>query len=160
GCLTKIEGGEGSSRTPARCVMELDFRVPPGIPWNRVRASIEEKALGYAEGRGNLRVRVWDGGGVDAFLSSRDSPLVSAFSIAIRKVTGRQPILLKKTGTSDLNILAQAWRIPMIAYGPGDSRLDHTLDEHLDVREYLSSIEVLGEALRWLLRIHKRDGPR
>ncbi|MBS7645650.1 MAG: M20/M25/M40 family metallo-hydrolase [Candidatus Bathyarchaeia archaeon] len=153
GCLTRIEGGEGFSRTPAKCVMEMDFRVPPGIPWRRVRASIEEKALSYAEGKENLRVRVWDGDGVDAFTASKDSPLVSAFSIAVRKATGKRPILLKKTGTSDLNILAQVWRIPMIAYGPGDSRLDHTPDEHLDVKEYLSSIEVLREALRWLIGI-------
>jgi LysW-gamma-L-lysine carboxypeptidase len=45
----------------------------------------------------------------------------------------------------------------MIAYGPGDSKLDHTLEEHLDIREYLASIEVLREALKWLRRIHKRD---
>ncbi|MEM2122314.1 MAG: M20/M25/M40 family metallo-hydrolase [Candidatus Bathyarchaeia archaeon] len=160
GCLTRIEGGEGFSKTPARCVMEMDFRVPPGIPWRRVLATVEEKALSYAEGKGNLRVRVWDGGGVDAFLTSRDSPLISAFSIAIRRVTGRQPILLKKTGTSDLNILSHVWRIPMVAYGPGDSRLDHTLDEHLDVKEYLSSIDVLREALRWLIGIHRRGKPR
>jgi LysW-gamma-L-lysine carboxypeptidase len=160
GCITRIKGGEGFGKTPASCTVEMDLRIPPGTPWNRIRAAVEEKALSYAEGKENLRVRVDGEDGVDGFLASRDSPLVSAFSIAIRKVTGRQPTLVKKTGTSDLNLLAQAWEIPMIAYGPGDSKLDHTLEEHVDIREYLASIEVLREALKWLMRIHKRDKMR
>ena len=36
-----------------------------------------------------------------------------------------------------------AWSCPMVAYGPGDSSLDHTPDEHLRIEEYEKSIAVL-----------------
>jgi LysW-gamma-L-lysine carboxypeptidase len=42
------------------------------------------------------------------------------------------------------------WNCPIIAYGPGDSALDHTPDEHTDLDEYLRSIRVLTLALQRL----------
>ena len=50
-----------------------------------------------------------------------------------------------------MNVLAPLWpahRCPMIAYGPGDARLDHTPHEHLSLSEYLRSIEVLTAAIQ------------
>ena len=35
----------------------------------------------------------------------------------------------------------------MAAYGPGDSTLDHTDDEHVEVEEYLRAVAVLTTAL-------------
>jgi LysW-gamma-L-lysine carboxypeptidase len=36
----------------------------------------------------------------------------------------------------------------MVAYGPGDSALDHTPDEHLLLDEYWSAVTILEQALR------------
>jgi LysW-gamma-L-lysine carboxypeptidase len=46
-----------------------------------------------------------------------------------------------------MNVVAPAWGCPIIAYGPGDSSLDHTPHEHVSVAEYLRSIRVLRTAL-------------
>jgi LysW-gamma-L-lysine carboxypeptidase len=35
----------------------------------------------------------------------------------------------------------------MLAYGPGDSALDHTPHEHIDLAEYARAIAVLTAAL-------------
>jgi LysW-gamma-L-lysine carboxypeptidase len=40
--------------------------------------------------------------------------------------------------------------VPMVAYGPGDSALDHTPHEHLEVEEFLKGITALREALEAL----------
>jgi LysW-gamma-L-lysine carboxypeptidase len=37
-----------------------------------------------------------------------------------------------------------------VAYGPGDSRLDHTPEEAIDLAEFERGIEVLSEVLRTL----------
>ncbi len=46
-----------------------------------------------------------------------------------------------------MNIVAPIWDCPIVAYGPGDSSLDHTPEEHLDLDEYLRAIDVLADVL-------------
>jgi LysW-gamma-L-lysine carboxypeptidase len=68
---------------------------------------------------------------------------------AIRAEGGR-PRFKLKTGTSDMNTVGPTWQCPIVAYGPGDSSLDHTPDEHIDVEEYRRAIDVLAQALEIL----------
>ena len=74
------------------------------------------------------------------------SPLARAFARAIRE-QGGTPTMKTKTGTSDWNTVAPHWRVPTVAYGPGDSALDHTSNEHLDLDDYIRSICVLRRVL-------------
>lgn len=82
--------------------------------------------------------------------ADRHSPLVRAFLAAIRSVGGPQvaPKFVVKTGTCDMNIVWPVWRCPIVAYGPGDSTLDHTPNEHLDLNEYLLAVDTVELALR------------
>ncbi|HOO62446.1 MAG TPA: M20/M25/M40 family metallo-hydrolase [Synergistaceae bacterium] len=82
---------------------------------------------------------------LNAFMTSRSDPLVRAFRVALRR-EGYEPKLLAKGGTADLNHAA-AWNCPLAAYGPGDSRLDHTAEEHISLEEYCGSITVLEKSL-------------
>jgi LysW-gamma-L-lysine carboxypeptidase len=66
------------------------------------------------------------------------------------RAEGGQPAFVHKTGTSDMNIVGRVWNCPMVAYGPGDSALDHTPDEHIDLNEYLRAVRVLTRALERL----------
>ncbi|MFF3909733.1 M20/M25/M40 family metallo-hydrolase [Streptomyces sp. NPDC001848] len=74
---------------------------------------------------------------------------VRALCSAIR-AQGARPTLKLKTGTADLNILEPCWNVPMAVYGPGDSSLDHTDREHIDLVEYVRAIDVLRHALETL----------
>jgi LysW-gamma-L-lysine carboxypeptidase len=51
-----------------------------------------------------------------------------------------------------MNIVAPVWQCPTLAYGPGDSSLDHTPDEHLKLEEYDKAVEVLKKAIRMLVK--------
>ncbi|MDK2853116.1 MAG: [amino group carrier protein]-lysine/ornithine hydrolase [Thermococcaceae archaeon] len=84
---------------------------------------------------------------VPAYEVSSRSPLVRAFVRAIRK-SGAKPRLKKKSGTADMNILAPKFGVDAVAYGPGDSKLDHTPYERLNLMEYLKAIDVLKTALK------------
>lgn len=83
------------------------------------------------------------------FQSEKNTPLVRAMLRAIRAEGGR-PRFKLKTGTSDMNTVGPVWGCPIAAYGPGDAALDHTPDEHIDVREYKRAIGVLARALETL----------
>jgi len=84
--------------------------------------------------------------GIPAFQNDRRSELVKAFGRVIR---GQQEKIhyKVKTGTSDMNIVGPEWNCPIVAYGPGDSSLDHTPDEHIRLTEYQLSIDILTEVI-------------
>ena len=91
-----------------------------------------------------------------AYRAEKNNELVRAFLAAIRQAGG-QPGFVLKTGTSDMNILGPAWGCPIVAYGPGDSNLDHTPEEHILVSEYLKGVEVLTRALTLLMAEKKYE---
>ncbi len=80
----------------------------------------------------------------------KDSPLARALRLAIRE-HGGEPVVKVKTGTSDMNVVAPFWPVPTAAYGPGDSRLDHTPGEHLPLAEYHAAIDILKSVLARLV---------
>lgn len=113
------------------------FRLPPGVS----PSQIENIARAHANG-----ADVSFSGQEVAVLGDRASPVVRALTAAIR-ASGKKPRLVKKTGTSDMNVVGPVWNCPIAAYGPGDSALDHTPDEHILIDEYHKSIEVVAQAL-------------
>ena len=87
-----------------------------------------------------------------AWRSDRSSPLVRAFLAGIRAIGAERPGFVVKTGTSDMNVVGPAWGCPIVAYGPGDSSLDHTPHEHIHLDEYWQAVLVLEQTLRNLAR--------
>lgn len=94
-----------------------------------------------------LRFRGWE----KPWRSERQNVLVRSFLSAIRRTDAAvQPGFVLKTGTSDMNVVGPLWRCPIVAYGPGDSALDHTPHEHLSLDEYWRAIGVMEHMLRAL----------
>ena len=86
---------------------------------------------------------------IPAYKGPKNSPLVRAFLSAIRRLEGKPGFVLK-SGTADLNIVAPSWDCPAVAYGPGDSALDHRPDEHLALADFERAKTVLVEVLKHL----------
>ena len=122
-----------------RAWADVDWRLPPGWPPDRLRAAVERVRLPPGVG--------WEmRGAASAVRSERDGWLARAFRVAIRAAGGR-PAVRVKTGTSDWNVVATAWPVDAVAYGPGDAALDHTPDERIDLRDLDRSVRVLAHAL-------------
>jgi LysW-gamma-L-lysine carboxypeptidase len=86
---------------------------------------------------------------VPAWSCEKNSPLVRAMLNGIRS-QGGTPSFVYKTGTADLNIVAPVWQCPAVVYGPGDSALDHTPNEHISLDEYEKAVNVLAASLKTL----------
>jgi LysW-gamma-L-lysine carboxypeptidase len=84
---------------------------------------------------------------IPAWTCEKNTPLVRAFLSGIRS-QGGEPRFVYKTGTADLNIVAPVWKCPALVYGPGDSALDHTPNEHIVLEDYSKSVKVLCSVLR------------
>lgn len=119
--------------------MTIAYRLPPGIDPGDVAAALES-----ADG-----ASIGTRGAEKAYTADKNSALSRVFRRAIR-ASGGSPRFLYKTGTSDMNIAGQGWDCPIVAYGPGDSALDHTPHEHISLDEYLLAIDVLTAVLESL----------
>jgi LysW-gamma-L-lysine carboxypeptidase len=87
---------------------------------------------------------------VPAWKCDKNTRLVRVFLSAIRS-QGGEPRFVYKTGTADLNIVAPVWGCPALVYGPGDSSLDHTPEEHIVLEDYARSVDVLSCVLQDLV---------
>ncbi len=130
--------------------MSMGFRLPVGISPEEL-----EKELGHLVDTlpPGTTADIHFSGQELAYKGRKSNPLVRAFLSAIR-ATGGKPRFVVKTGTADMNVVAPHWPdTPIVAYGPGDSSLDHTPNEHIDLNEYLQAIKVLSATLEKLLQL-------
>jgi LysW-gamma-L-lysine carboxypeptidase len=83
-----------------------------------------------------------------AWRGDRNNPLVRSFLAGLRTVEASEKLgFVLKTGTSDMNVVGPVWQCPIVAYGPGDSSLDHTPNEHLPLDEYWKAVNVIEQTL-------------
>jgi len=118
--------------------MDMTLRIPFGLDVPSLKEHIREWANGAAVGFSGEDV---------PYKAGKNNPLVRAFLRAIRARGGR-PTFKLKLGASDMNTVGPVWDCPIVAYGPGDSSLDHTPDEHIQVQEFYQAIEVMEEVIR------------
>jgi len=150
-CLIGLKGGGPTSKVPSKCEALIDIRVPPHLTCLQVYNEIAKKVAHYQAANSKVMIDMKIVNSTEPFETDKKNPLVRALSSAIRKVRRKTPILIRKTGTGDMNLLGKALKIPVVAYGPGNSSLDHTPLECIDIKEYISSIEILQEFLKKLL---------
>jgi LysW-gamma-L-lysine carboxypeptidase len=113
------------------------LRLPPGCNTDR----LIEQIIGISP-----YSRITFSTALPGFKAEKNNALVRAFLSGIRN-SGGKPSFKVKGGTADMNIVGPAWGCPIIAYGPGDSSLDHTPDESLHLYEYGLGVMVISEAL-------------
>ena len=121
--------------------MNIVVRLPEGV----TARELEGKLRTWCNGA-TLKFHPSD----PPFQAEKNTPLVRAMLRGIRAEGGR-PRFKLKTGTADMNIVGPAWDCPTVAYGPGDSSLDHTPDEHIEINEFHQAIRVLEQALTVLV---------
>ena len=124
---------------------QLAWRVPVGFDADAFMAELQswpEKNSAKATFKFNFRgvERAWKG--------DRNNVLVKSFLAGLRTVDASAQLgFIVKSGTSDMNVVAPEWKCPIVAYGPGDSALDHTPNEHLPLDEYWQAVNVVEHML-------------
>jgi LysW-gamma-L-lysine carboxypeptidase len=136
--VTRLDTSTDGLGETAECA--LQFRLPVDVSADELMEWVDRR-------RGDAEFLVQFA--VDAVRSPRDSRIARAFTAAIR-AHGGTPRHKVKTGTADMNLLAPRWGVPAIAYGPGDSHLDHSPDEAIDIADLERGVRVIAEALRSL----------
>lgn len=126
---------------------QFAWRLPLGFDSDQFMIDITRKALELTTERMTMACRFR--GLEQPWRADRQNALVRSFLAAIRAADPAvQPGFVLKTGTSDMNVVGPLWRCPIVAYGPGDSALDHTPHEHLPLDEYWRAVNIVDNMLR------------
>nr|WP_276255153.1 [LysW]-lysine hydrolase [Halovivax sp. TS33] len=128
-----VVGGTSEDGLSVETTMDVQLRIPPSLDAESVRET--------AEAHLEVGTVSWDEP-IPPVMESPRTEIARAFRVAIR-AEDEEPRLLRKTGTSDMNLYAGAWDCPMVTYGPGDSDLDHAPDERLSLSAFDRSVAVL-----------------
>ncbi len=131
--VTGLASDKGAKEGTARA--RIDLRLPGPVPETEELQTCLPDGVGLVVDEAVPAVRV----------SPRD-PVATSLRAALAEegTRARQAV---KTGTSDWNVIGQAWQTPTVAYGPGDAELDHTPDEHVGLSEVLQGAAILERAL-------------
>lgn len=139
---TILRCGEAMNVTPSTCFLHFDCRFSVSSNFNEILEKVKEKFSG-------CEIRVVE----------QIPPVKAPVSALVRSLQrslikqGMKPRLVKKAGTSDMNLLAQI-SDEIVAYGPGASRLEHTNFEKINLEEiyisvssYVNTIEDLWQKM-------------
>lgn len=128
---------------------QFAWRLPVGFDAAAFMRELQGQASalsGHQAGKAafNLTFRGYE----KAWRGDRNNVLVRSFLTGLRTVEASEKLgFVVKTGTSDMNVVGPVWQCPIVAYGPGDSALDHTPNEHLPVDEYWKAVNVIEQTL-------------
>ena len=128
---------------------QFAWRLPVGFDAEAFMKELEERAdRPTGEQANRTKFSLQFRGYEKAWRGDRNNPLVRSFLAGLRSVEASEKLgFVLKTGTSDMNVAGPAWQCPIVAYGPGDSSLDHTPDEHLPLDEYWRAVNVIEQTL-------------
>jgi len=153
--ITEIKGGISHNVTPKECETTFDIRIPVDMNCKSTEQKISILVKEISERRGvEAFYSILDE--TEPFEAAHNSPLVRAFTLGVIDVEHSRPTLIRKTGTGDMNVLGNQWKIPVVTYGPGDPHEAHTIDEKVSIDEYLRGIEILKKTLQHLKRLHDK----
>lgn len=152
-CLTEILGGSSHNVTPQKCKITMDIRIPNGATCKQVFYSIKTLIAKISKENG-IKTNFIIEDFTEPFEADFSSPLVRSLVLSILDICKKRPALLRKTGTGDMNIIGNAFKIPVVTYGPGDPHSSHSINEHVSIEEYLLGIEVYKRALFHMSRMH------
>jgi len=129
------------------------MRIPLSITIEQLQADIFSLIDTYKAGNPKVHITTEIEDYTEPYVIDKSTPPVRALSYAIWKTRGTPAKLMSKTGTGDMNVFGNYTNKPSVTYGPGDSHLDHTSNEHIKLGDYLESIKVLKMALK---RLHEQ----
>ncbi len=150
--LTKIHGGSSHNTTPEQCKATIDMRIPPHMSAATTAEEIGSIVAQFQADTNFPKIKLNINDVTEPFETDKTSGLIRAIVRAILQVRQKRPLLLRKTGTGDMNLLGHRLKIPVVTYGPGNPHLSHTRREFIEIDEYLASIEVYKAMLENLSR--------
>jgi acetylornithine deacetylase/succinyl-diaminopimelate desuccinylase len=158
--LGKMEGGRAYNIVPDVCDIWFDRRLVPGETQADALRQFQEAIAEYPAAPGiTIAAEIarpdwnWDPikrRGLLPALADLAGPAIGLLKEAHRSVIGEDPVLYFTDGYHEMDFLVNDLGINAVGYGPGDSSLCHTDDEHLDITQLERCVQVYRRMIELL----------
>ena len=151
--LGTVRGGDWASTVPDRVVAEGRYGVRAGQVASEAAAELEAVVARACAADPWLRdhpatVSI-SGGRFSSAAVPADHPLPVGLAAAAESVLGHRPPFVGVPYGADMRLLVREGATPTVMFGPGDVRVAHAADEHVDLAEVVACARVLAA---WVVR--------
>ena len=142
--VVKLMCGEAFNVIPKSGYAYISLRLPLGTKPDEVIKIMELNLPNNCK----LDVKSY----VEPVRVSLNSPIVRSVIRSLIKL-GLKPRLVRKLGTSDMNIVYSRVSNDVVAYGPGDSKLSHTDEERIGIEDLVLGARVYESIIKEIVKL-------
>jgi acetylornithine deacetylase len=148
-----VHGGDWASSVPDRVVAEGRYGVRAGQladeAVEELRGVIEAACAADPWLREHPALLEIPGGRFSSAEVPADHPLPVGLAAAAERILGDRPPLVGVPYGADMRLLVRQGATPTVMFGPGDVRVAHAADEHVELAEVVACARVLAA---WVVR--------
>lgn len=149
--LNTIAGGVKTNVVPDHCVVTVDMRTVPGQDHQAILRQVEGLITDLSRRIPDFNASVRVTNDRAPVETSSDEPVVQNFFDLVAEVAGERPVPKGVRYYTDAVAFVPALKAPMIICGPGDAKLAHQPNEHVEISKLVQAARIYTLAAAKLL---------
>jgi succinyl-diaminopimelate desuccinylase len=150
--INTIMGGVKTNVIPDQCVITVDMRTVPGQDHRAILKQVEDLIADLRRRTPDFKASVKVTNDRAPVETSPDEPVVQSFYDIVAEVAGERPVPKGVRYYTDAVAFVPVLKAPMIICGPGDAKLAHQPNEHVEISKLLQAAKILTLAAAKLLQ--------
>jgi succinyl-diaminopimelate desuccinylase len=150
--VNTIAGGMKTNVVPDYCLVTVDMRTVPGQDHLAILGRVKDLIADLSHRIPDFKASIKVTNDRIPVETSPDEPVVQSFAAAVAEVTGKRPDPKGANYYTDAVALVPAFKAPMIICGPGEAKLAHQPNEHVEVLKLVQAAKIFTLAAAKLLQ--------
>ncbi|WP_110927801.1 peptidase [Bacillus massiliglaciei] len=150
--IGKMSSGTWPSSVPDKAVLEGRFGIAPNETPEAAQKCLEDLISALNSGSfSEFPVELeWFGARWLPGQLELDHPLMTALSTSYSNVMGTSPVIEASPWGTDGGYLSAVGGIPVVVFGPGETKMAHDADEYIEIDRMIEAAKVIAVTiLRW-----------
>jgi succinyl-diaminopimelate desuccinylase len=150
--INTITGGVKTNVVPDQCVITVDMRTVPGQDHRAILKQVEDLIADLSRRTPDFKASVKVTNDRAPVETSPNEPAVQTFADIVAEVAGERPVPKGVRYYTDAVAFVPVLKAPMIICGPGDAKLAHQPNEHVEISKLVQAARIYTLAAAKLLQ--------
>jgi succinyl-diaminopimelate desuccinylase len=149
--VNTMTGGVKTNVVPDQCTVSVDMRTVPGQDHLAILRQVEDLIADLSRYLPDFKASVRVTNDRPPLETPPNEPVVQSFMDVVANVTGERSVPKGVRYYTDAVAFVPVLKAPMIICGPGDARLAHQPDEHVEISKLIEAAKIYTLAALRLL---------